>query len=76
VNFPILFNNTLSISRLFRETPQGRLFRMVPFSVLDNRGELGTWNLQVCRNPQALERELEYICKQPRESSMSVGITK
>jgi type III restriction enzyme len=30
-------------------------------SAVNNWGKLGTWDLHVCRNPQMLERELQYV---------------
>jgi type III restriction enzyme len=33
-------------------------------SAVNNWGKLGTWYLHVCRNPQMLERELQYVCRQ------------
>lgn len=32
-------------------------------SAVNNWGKLGVWALHVCRNPQMLERELDYLCK-------------
>jgi type III restriction enzyme len=33
-------------------------------SAVNNWGKLGTWDLHVCRNPQMLEKELEYVLAQ------------
>jgi type III restriction enzyme len=36
-------------------------------SAVNNWGKLGAWDLHVCRNPQMLERELEYVLKSSKK---------